>query len=713
MGLLDKALGKVFEPIITQKALDLQKAWKQMPSTDASRSEKSMLWDPMSLVYSLGYKDRRSTISYDVLKRIGSSMSIISAIINTRVNQVSTFTSPYRRTRNIGFEIKHKDPDHRLTKSEKRFIVELESFMTSCGRPKQNKYSPKRRDNFDHFTRKVIRDRMLYDQLCFEVVPDNRGRPFEFLAIDASTIRVAADPKSDKRRDLKKEERDLGPFLDKYAGINMGYPVATTSVKESASFVQLWQGSIIRAYNTEELAFCIANPRTDIKANGYGFSECEQLINIITSQLWAEEYNRNFFKQGASPKGIINIRGDNIAPEQLEAFKRQWLSNVSGVENAWRTPVLQSEEIQYLNMQGSNLDMEYSRWLEYLIKVTCAVFLIAPEEIGFYLSPGGMQQPMVDTNNEWKLKASKDRGLRPLLRFYADSLNRNVIDNIDDKFYLDFIGLDELTERERIELRQQQVQFFRTINEIRSDEDLDPVDDGDIIMNPIYLQKIQMEHSWKVEAEQRKEQKEMQLKQEKAQKEQADMQKKAQEEQAEMQKQQVAQQEQSQQAQLQMQKEQSDSQIAMQQQQVGMQQQQVGMQQQQVEQPEGGGGGGAPPEGQMGQETEQDGAPPAEQIAQATQQAGASPEQAEKAAEEAGIPPEVMQHVLQQQQQGGEAPPEEGQTPEGEAPPEEGTPEGEEPKGSQVTGEEIQNLINAIPPGMFGGKMGDENEGTP
>ena len=620
MGLLDKALGKVFSPIIEQRAMEMNKAWRQISPVNAQRAPKSMLFDPMSLVYSMGYKDRRSNLSYDILKQMSMQLGILAAIINTRVNQVATFTSPYRRTRNIGFEIKHKDREHRLTKSEKRFILELESFVSNCGKASPNKFNNKPRDNFDQFTRKVIRDRMTYDQLCMEIVPDRRGMPYEFVAVDASTIRLAADPKANENRDKYKENKELKPFMNRYGGLDMSYPTIDPAKGTQAAFVQVYQGSIIRAYTQDELAFCIANPRTDVRVNGYGHAELEQLVNVITSHLWAEEYNRNFFKQGAAPKGILNIRGDNIAPEQLEAFKRQWISNVTGAQNAWRTPIMQSEEIQYLNMQGTNLDMEYSRWLDYLIKITCAVFLISPEEIGFSLTAGGMQQPMVETNNEWKIKASKDRGLRPLLRFYADAINRNIIDKIDDSFYLDFVGLDELTERERIELRQQQVQFFRTINEIRADEDLEPVEDGDIIMNPIYLQKIQMEHQFKVEAEQRKEQKKMQAEQEKMQKEQMAQQQKMQEEQLKMQQQQVEQQN-------------------------SMQQQQVDMQQQQIDQPQQPGAVEEQP-----QEGPQASALPADaQQQMPPQEAEAAPqEEAEAAPQEEGVGDDVSQEEIQE-----------------------------------------------------------------
>ncbi len=59
MGLLDKALGKVFSPLIEDRAMEMSKAWRQISPADAKRPPKSMLFDPMSLVYSMGYKDRR------------------------------------------------------------------------------------------------------------------------------------------------------------------------------------------------------------------------------------------------------------------------------------------------------------------------------------------------------------------------------------------------------------------------------------------------------------------------------------------------------------------------------------------------------------------------------------------------------------------------------------------------------------------------------
>ena len=63
------------------------------------------------------------------------------------------------------------------------------------------------------------------------------------------------------------------------------------------------------------------------------------------------------------------------------------------------------------------------------------------------------------------------------------------------------------------------------VNEVRDDEDQDPLEHGDVILNPAYLQWIQMQHQWDMEKDQIKHQREMEKQQLKLQQEQAETQK--------------------------------------------------------------------------------------------------------------------------------------------------------------------------------------------
>jgi len=458
---------------------------------------RSLLEDPLSVQYAMGYKDRKYSLTYDLLKRMPHQVSIVAAILQTRCNQVAAFSVPFRASKSVGFVVKHKDPSHLTSEGEMEFIKDLEKFIYNCGAPKPNPHNQFKRDDFETFLKKITRDSLIYDQACVEVVEDRKGQPYEFVAVDASTIRIAAknfifgpnetyhNRTPNFANHFASGDLTRGPFriLDLYE----------KRARDEIDYVQVINGQIENVYSREELIFGVRNPRTDIYIQGYGYGELEQLITIITSYLYAEQYNQRYFSQGSAPKGLLNIRGENFTPDMLEGFRRQWRANLEGVENAWKTPILQAEQgVDWIELTKSNRDMEYGSWLEFLIKIACAVYLIDPAELNFDLHGGVQQTPLFESSQEWKLKASRDRGLKPLLRFIAKQINQNIISKIDDHFVFDFVGLDELTEQEKHELRQEQVASYMTLNEIRRAEDLPDIPDGDVILNPTYLQNRQV-----------------------------------------------------------------------------------------------------------------------------------------------------------------------------------------------------------------------------
>lgn len=487
----------------------------RMKPEEAARGMRSMMFDPLAVQYAMGFKDRKYSLTYDVLKRIPHQVAIVSAILQTRCNQVAQFSVPFRSSKSVGFVIKHKDPSHLTTKSEQEFIKDLETFIYNCGYKDPNPYNNTKRDDFEAFLKKIVRDSLQYDQACFEVVPDRRGLPYEFMAVDASTIRIAAPdtPFGPNSTYHGRSANYSGRLLAQMEGAAMRHPYRNMKLYDSikdgdrADFVQIINGQIENLYTQDEMIFGVRNPRTDIYIQGYGYGELEQLVTIVTAHLYAEEYNRRFFSQGSAPKGILNFKGDSMTPDMLEAFRRQWRANLEGVENSWRTPILQSEQgIEWTDLNPTNKDMEYGSWLEYLIKITSAVFLIDPAELNFDLKGGVQQTPLFESSQEWKLKASRDRGLKPLLRFLAKMINENIISKIDDRFTFDFAGLEELTEQEKHTLRTEQVSSYMTLNEIRRQDDLPDLEHGDMPMNPTYVQIMQQ----KIAEEQQKQQMEMQ-----------------------------------------------------------------------------------------------------------------------------------------------------------------------------------------------------------
>lgn len=476
---------------------ELEKGWRQIPNSDPARSPKSWFFDPLSLQYSLGYKDRRYSVTYDTLKRIASQLSIISGIINTRSAQVAAFSQPYRWTKSLGFVVRHKDPDHATTPAELAFIKELEQFILNCGRSEKNPFSIYPRDDFETFLRKIVRDSLIFDQTCVEIIPDKYKIPFEFIAVDSSTIRIASDDRyTGINASYSQREGFIPSVPARFAGLYEGRQYGSSTADGSrVAYVQIINGQIENIYSHDDLAFGVRNPRTDIYIQGYGYGELEQLITIVTAHLNAESYNTKFFVQGSAPKGLLNLKGDNWSPDQLEAFRRHWTAQVSGVENAWKTPILQSEGVDWIDLNKSNAEMEFGKWMEYLIKIACGVFLIDPAELNFDLHGGVQQTPLFESSQEWKLKASRDRGLKPLLKFIAKLLNKHIIDKIDDHFTVEFVGLDEMSEQEKHEMLVEQISSYMTLNEARRTLDLPDLPGGEIPMNPVYISAMQAQQA--------------------------------------------------------------------------------------------------------------------------------------------------------------------------------------------------------------------------
>lgn len=439
---------------------------KSMPAADT----KAYYENPIRMAQSMDYKDKPTSLSYNILYQMSVKNSVIAAVLNTRINQISTFTKPSRfSTDGIGFQIKLRDPLAVPTDEQQDMFRALEAFLENCGYNRDNS-----RDDFDTFIRKIVRDSLTYDQLCFEIVPDRRGRPAEILAVDASTIRAASE---------------------NYNGETF-WGNAPKNSSEPIKWVQVVDGSVVSWFTANELAFGVRNPRSNINMQPYGFSELEMLIQQITSHLYAEEYNAKYFSQGGTTKGIINIKSDPNGignKEQLESFKRQWRAQVNGMTGAWKTPVLQVPDgIEYISVNQSNRDMEYSQWVNYLINIVCAVFLIDPAEVNFSNNGGAAAQSSVfETSQEQKLKHSRDKGLKPLLRFIEAIINKHVISRFSQDYVFCFTGLDEKSEGEKAELDSKYIKTWKTINEIRREHGEKPLEYGDVILDASYLNYIQ------------------------------------------------------------------------------------------------------------------------------------------------------------------------------------------------------------------------------
>lgn len=387
---------------------------------------------------------------------------ILNAIINTRVNQVATFCTPARYSeKGVGYEVRLKDPLENMTSHDKRNIERIEAFLEHTGKDKDDFT----KDNFTTFVKKLVRDRLTYDKINFELIYDSEGSLNRFKAVDSSTIYVAVDSKGHEPK---------GKNADRY--------------------VQIIDQKKVAGFKAKEMAWEVHNPRTDITVGRYGYPELEVALNHLQYHENTEVFNARFFAQGGTTRGLLHIKtGQEQSNQALASFRREWTSMFSGLNGAWKIPVITAEDVKFVNMTQSSKDMEFEKWLNYLINVICSIFSIDPSEINFP-NRGGATGHSGNTLNEGnsaeKYRNSKDKGLEPLLKFIEDAVNKYIISQFGDKYVFNFVGGDAKTEMEIISILKAKAEIGLTINDVRAELGYPPVEGGDVTLAGVHVQRL-------------------------------------------------------------------------------------------------------------------------------------------------------------------------------------------------------------------------------
>jgi len=430
---------------------------------------RALFHDPYSVMDWGGWRQRPSSLTYETLRQMAISNTVIAAILNLRIHQVGAFCRPQQGRYDKGFRViqrDRRDKKKAMTSAEQKEADAIERMLETTGFLLPDERSADR-DNFRAFSKKSVRDILTYDQWCFEKIRDRKGRVSRFIALPSETIRPAVS-----------DIEHMDP----------------AELRNRVSHVQVYENTVIAEFASDDLAWCVMNPRSDLRTNGFGFSFTEQIVRLVTSWLFGFEYNTKFFTQGSAIKGLLNIKGA-IPDRQMRAFRRMWYAQISSVQNAWKTPILNSDDIQWVSMHSANREMEYAAWMDWLTKLICAVFGIDPIEINFIFGGGGTGSgsAMFDRRpNAAEVVESKDKGLRPLLTHMEDHLNQHVIWELNPDFEFSWTGFDAKAEQAERDAYMAEVTKLKTVDEVRALQDEPPLPNGlgEIILDPTYFQWV-------------------------------------------------------------------------------------------------------------------------------------------------------------------------------------------------------------------------------
>lgn len=410
-------------------------------------------------------KQKRSLVPDDVIKSVRVQNHLIASILRARANTISMFGHPRANRLDIGFEIALKDSVKGFIEPEEWGIIQDRIFSAKwmlyhCGREDGIKKSEKM--TLDEFLYLAVYDGISLGRFAVECIyeyDEQKGEKLfhRFRPVDAATI----------YRTYKNSEATQGmreSFLMYLKQKGLANIDIEAFKNDEYAYVQMVNNQYRVALTEDEMIVVNLYPTNDIEFGGYPVTPIDTTLNSITSHLSIDVYNRLYFQNGRASKGILVVSSEDLDQQTIDQMRHDFIQNINSVGNAFRVPVFgvtPGSNIQWVPVNSSNGDAEFMFLYDAVARSILTAFAISPDELpGMgHLSRGTNQKSLSESNNEFKLTAARDTGLRPLILKIEAFLNQ-ILELIDPDLaqiaHVKLSGLDaESREQEAIRISQE------------------------------------------------------------------------------------------------------------------------------------------------------------------------------------------------------------------------------------------------------------------
>lgn len=428
-----------------------------------------------------------------LLRMIEKRNGIVASIITLRIQQAIEFSRISSDKDSPGWGIFLKDSKETMTPEQEKQKKFLENLLTNTKRDDYQGLEPKD-DTFKNLLIKYVRDRILIDKVVWEIERDRAGRATAIWVLDGATILPILP----------------GGFYGSTSQVGYGIGARNTKLSEAIRTAKLEQippveeiayiqeliygtsgGGITAAFTSDDLIYDLGNELNDVMYYKQGLSVTEKANIAIVAFMNSITFNSNGLSRGAIPKVAISMgRESGYTEEQLEDMQDEWMANFEAMDGQWNIPLLNGDA-KVLPLLQSNRDMEYQKYMEFVGALTCSIMGVDSAELGLRLNQA---QAVLSENQDAKQMFSKNRGVREMLNGFSYIANKFLKKSryeFAENFIFKFTGLSTEDKNFEVDLKKKKCETYMTINEIRAEDDLDPLENGDIILNPTFLQEKQ------------------------------------------------------------------------------------------------------------------------------------------------------------------------------------------------------------------------------
>jgi hypothetical protein len=175
----------------------------------------------------------------------------------------------------------------------------------------------------------------------------------------------------------------------------------------------------------------------------------------------------------------------------LNEFKQSWREMVTGTANSHKIPVFEGIDLEWHDLQKGNREMEFNKWMEFLLVIFCSLYRIDPSELGFNFAAASTI--FGQDGQKERLKHSKSKGLKPLLIFLQDIINKYIVSELNPEYSFKFTGIDIEDEDDQVTLDDKKLKAgvvsFESMFEKYMGRKFNPK--SDTILNQVFQQAQQ------------------------------------------------------------------------------------------------------------------------------------------------------------------------------------------------------------------------------
>jgi len=380
------------------------------------------------------YKLKRGLLPERAIKSIRVHNLLVAGILRARGNSMSMFGHIQKDRHDIGIDLTLKEEFQKVIEPEQMVKIQERidrtlKVLVNCGF--NEGLEEKEKMTLPEFLDMQTRNGLAFGTFATEVIySDDDNKEFHrFRPVDAGTIYHAV--KDGEAAEAVR--RNSIQLIKQMTGVDIDTDILE---KYQYDWVQVVEGFPRQAFAPEELIVYNLYPSTDVEHNGYPVTPLDTVITAVTTHSSIEHYNKLYFQNGKAAKGMLVIQSDEIDQATIEDVKQQFNASINSVENSFRVPIFgvsSTDNVEWVSTTAQKKDGEFEYLFDQTTRNILSAFNMSPDELpGFaHLSRGTNQQGLSEANNEWKLTAARDTGIRPLINHWENFLNNKVFPLID------------------------------------------------------------------------------------------------------------------------------------------------------------------------------------------------------------------------------------------------------------------------------------------